>query len=425
MAQERWVAPDPALLQRARAVLEAAPLIDGHNDLPSRLLEMAAEAERADFGKPQPRFPADVPRLRAGRVGAQFWAANPRADPASAGAALRNALRGIDVTRRFVARYPDLELALTADDIERISRSGKVASLIAMEGGHAISSSLAALRAFYDLGVRYLTLTHSRTHDWADAATDYPRHQGLTRFGESVVREMNRLGMLVDLSHASDDAVLDALRVSRAPVIFSHSNARAINPHPRNVSDELLRRLPANGGIIMVNFIAGFVAPTAAEWRDRCRPFDEAICLSAGRSNDDPVWNARRDSVAESFRASGIPERDVAERLAAWIRDHPAPRGTVSDVADHIDHIRRIVGIEHIGIGSDYYDASPIAMAVGLEDAGTFPNLFAELLRRGYSEVDLRKIAGGNFLRVMRQAERVARELQATEPPATVESGSN
>jgi membrane dipeptidase len=167
------------------------------------------------------------------------------------------------------------------------------------------------------------------------------------------------------------------------------------------------------------------VAPTAAEWRDRCRPFDEAICLSAGRSNDDPVWNARRDSVAESFRASGIPGRDVAERLAAWIRDHPAPRGTVSDVADHIDHIRRIVGIEHIGIGSDYYDASPIAMAVGLEDAGTFPNLFAELLRRGYSEVDLRKIAGGNFLRVMRQAERVARELQATEPPATVESGSN
>ncbi|MBI4420638.1 MAG: membrane dipeptidase, partial [Gemmatimonadetes bacterium] len=352
-----------------------------------------------------------------GRVGAQFWAANPRADPASAAGALRNALRGIDLIHRMIDRYPAFELALTADAIERITREGKVASLLAMEGGHAIAGSLAALRGFYRLGVRYMTLTHNRTTEWADASTDYPHHQGLTRFGEAVIREMNRLGMFVDLSHASDETAEDALRISRAPVLLSHSNARAINPHLRNVPDRLLRLLARNGGVVMVNFIAGYVAPTAQAWQARCRSPEDRACLAAGRGIDEPVWSARRDSVAEALRAGGKRDSDVARALADWVRQNPAPRGTVGDVADHIDHIRGVAGIDHLGIGSDYYDPGGPSMAAGLEDISTFPVLFAELLRRGYSEEDLKKIAGQNLLRAMRAVERVARELQASEKP--------
>ncbi len=411
--QEQWSPPDSALLAQAKALLDAVPLVDGHNDLPSRLQEQVdGDLSRVDLSQPQPGLPADLPRLREGRVAAQFWAAHPRVSPEEASDALRNAVRSIDLTRRLIDRYPDLELARSADDVERIAGQGRIASLIAVEGGLAIANSLAALRMFYSLGVRYMTLVHNRTTDWADSDQDYPRHQGLTTFGEAVVREMNRLGMLVDLSHASPDAARDAFRVTRAPVIYSHSNVRAVNPHPRNVTDHELRLLAKNGGVIMVNFIAGFVPGTAAAWRERCRSAGRNECVALGRSGDEPVWSARRDSVAEALRAELPDDAEIARRLAEWTRRNPAPRGTVSDVADHINHIRRAAGIDHIGIGSDFYDAGGPSMAEGLDDVRAFPNLFAELLRRGYSEDDLKKIAGGNVLRVMHEAERVAAELQ-------------
>ncbi len=416
--QERWSPPDPALLQRARAILETAPLVDGHNDLPSRLQELYGGAvDSVDLNQRQPGLPADIPRLREGRVGAQFWAANPRIDPALTTAALRNGIRAIDVVHRMIDRYGAFELALTADDIERIAHQGKIAALVAMEGGHAIGNSLAALRMFYRLGVRYMTLTHDRTTEWADASTDYPRHRGLTPFGESVVREMNRLGIFVDLSHTSDETVEDVLRVSRAPVLFSHSNARAISPHPRNLPDRLLGLVARNGGLVMVNFVAGYVAPTTKAWQARCQAMDDAVCVAAGRGIDEPLWSARRDSARKALRVQGVPDRQVVQGVAEWVRRNPAPRGTVGDVADHLDHIKRIVGIDHVGIGSDFFDPGGPSMAAGLDDVSMIPNLFAELLKRGYGEEDLRKIAGQNLLRTMREMEQVAKRLQATEKP--------
>jgi len=286
-----------------------------------------------------------------------------------------------------------------------------------MEGGSAIASSLASLRMFYRLGVRYMTLTHDRTTEWADASTDFPRHNGLTSFGRAVVLEMNRLGMFIDLSHTSDATAEQVLRLSRAPVLLSHSNARAINPHPRNASDELLRLVARNGGVVMVNFVAGYVAPSAAAWSAWCRGRGPGACAASGRGIDEPLWSARRDSVSEALLRAGLAEADVARGVQEWVRRNPAPRGTVSDVADHIDHIRQVAGIDHVGIGSDYFDAGGPSMAQGMEDASTFPKLFAELLRRGYSEEDLRKIAGQNLLRAMRQMEAVARRLQSSEQP--------
>lgn len=391
-------APDAALLERARALLEQAPLIDGHNDLPSAILDHAgtvAETDwtydpddlaRVDLAVAQPDYPADIARLREGRVGAQFWSAYVSTAFMDQGASLRQALREVDVVHRMVAAYDDLELARTADDIERIHREGKIASLIGVEGGHAIEGSLAALRMLHDLGVRTMTLTHWKTTDWADAATDFPLHGGLTEHGERVVREMNRLGMFVDLSHVSVGTMHDALRVSTAPVIFSHSNARAVTDHPRNVPDDVLAELPANGGVVMVNFIPLFVAPEA------------------------PAWLERREATAELLRAELDDEAAIAERLAAWDAENPMPRGTIADVADHIDHIRQVAGIDHIGIGSDYYDAGGPSMVDGLEDCSHFPYLFAELLRRGYSDEEVLKIAGRNLLRAMRRMEEVARQ---------------
>jgi membrane dipeptidase len=423
-AQERWPAPDPALLQQAREILESAPLVDGHNDLPSRLQQLyGSRVDSVDLGIRQPTLPADVPRLREGRVGAQFWAANPRVDPALGSIALRNGLQAIDVVHRLIARYPDFELALTADDIERIARKGKIGALVAMEGGHAIGNSLAALRMFYTLGVRYLTITHDRTTDWADASTDFPRHLGLSPFGRSVIQEMNRLGMFIDLSHASDDAAEEALRISRAPVILSHSNARAINPHPRNVPDHILQLVAKNGGVIMVNFVAGYVAPTASAWQQWCRAKVERSCTPSGRGIDEPLWTVRRDSVTKTLRAAGRSEQDVLRGVAEWVRHTPAPRGTAGDVADHIDHIVKVAGIDYVGIGSDYFDPGGPSMAAGMDDVSTIPVLFAELLRRGYSKDDLRKIAGGNVLRAMRRMEAVAREIQAAERPTLREAG--
>jgi membrane dipeptidase len=421
-AQEPWPEPGPELLSRARALLSQVPLIDGHNDLPSTLLEtVGGDLNRADIALRQPQQSADLPRLREGMVGGQFWSAHAPAETMFTGDALARSLQQIDMVHRLVARYPDLELGRTAEDVERIHTEGKIASMIGVEGGHMIDNSLAALRMFYRLGGRYMTLTHFRTTDWADAATDVPRHGGLSEFGEEVVREMNRLGMFVDLSHVSVETMRDALRVSRAPVIFSHSNALAVNIHPRNVPDDVLGMVAENGGVVMVNFIAGYVPPTPPEWRSLTGSAAATFHLQAGQSADEPVWNARRIEVVEGLRAELDDDAEITRRLAEWVRQNPPPRGTVGDVADHIDHIRNVAGIDHIGVGSDFYDAGGPSMAAGLEDVSKFPVLFAELLRRGYSDEDIKKIAGLNMLRAMREMERVAQELRRDHGPSLAE----
>jgi membrane dipeptidase len=377
-------APDSALVARARRILAQVPIVDGHNDLPSELLAKAAgDPARFDLLQRQDSFMTDIPRLRAGGVGAQFWSAYIDNDSIPTGASLRQALRQIDMAIRLTQQYPQhFELARTVADIERIEKAGKIASLIGVEGGHAIENSLSALRMLYALGARYMTLTHNTTLRWADAAADMPRNRGLTEFGEEVVREMNRLGMFVDLSHVSPETMRDALRVSEAPVIFSHSSARALVDHPRNVPDDVLRMLPKNGGVIMITFVPDFDSPAAF------------------------AWAQRRDSLFEALRNELDDPAEMQRRFREWQAASPQPNATISDVADHIDHVRKLIGIDHIGIGSDF-DGIGHGPA-GLEDVSTFPNLFAELLRRGYSEADLKKISGQNVLRAMRQMEAVA-----------------
>jgi membrane dipeptidase len=389
--------PDTALIERAKALLERAPLIDAHNDLPSMLLELyGGDLTKVDLGVAQPALCADVPRLREGRVGAQFWSVWAASSHMRTGTSLHEALRELDVTLRMIRSRPELELALTADDVERIHRTGKVACLIGVEGGHQIEGSLAALRVLQQLGARYLTLTHWDSVGWADAATDRADSRGLTEFGERVVREMNRLGMLVDLSHVSPETMRDALRVTRAPVIFSHSNAFALVPNPRNVPDDILRLLAANGGVVHVNFIKEYVSPL------------------------DPSHQERRTEALEAIHARLDDEDEIDLAVAEWTAASPAPRGTIADVADHIDHIRKVAGIDHVGIGSDFYDAGTASMAEGMENVTRYPFLFAELLRRGYSDDDLLKIAGRNTLRAIRAAERVASAMKDL-PPDTAE----
>ncbi len=382
------------LLERARRILDQVPVIDGHNDLPSAILEQGgADPTRFDFNQPQPRFHTDFLRLRAGRVGTQFWSAYITNDSIPTGASLRQAIREIDMVHRLTQQYPQhLELARTAADIERIQKQRKIASLIGLEGGHGIDNSLSVLRMFYDLGVRYMTLTHNTTLHWADAASDFPRHRGLNEFGEQVVREMNRLGIFVDLSHVSPETMRDAIRVSEAPVIFSHSSARALVDHVRNVPDDVLRTLPANGGVVMVTFVPAVVSTASYE------------------------WTGRLEATAEQLRAQLDDPAEIGRRMSEWMKANPQPNATVSDVADHIDHVRKVAGIDHIGIGSDFdgIDFGP----VGLEDVSDFPNLFAELLRRGYSEADLKKISGLNMLRAMRAMEATAQRLRASRPPS-------
>jgi membrane dipeptidase len=376
---------DPALLARARAILERAPLIDTHNDLPSMLIERnGGDLAGLDLGVVQPGLCADIPRLREGGVGAQYWSVYTGVANTKTNRSLHEALREFDLVLRLVRSRPELELARTADDIERIRRSGRIASLIGVEGGHMIEGSLAVLRVFHGLGARYLTLTHWDTLEWADAATDRSEHEGLTEFGESVVRELNRLGMFVDLSHVSAETMRDALRVSRAPVIFSHSNARARSPHVRNVPDEVLQLLPKNGGVVHVNFIKEFVSP------------------------GDPEWQGRRKAALEDLRARLDDQKAVDAGIADWEKANAHPGGTIAEVADHIDHIRRVAGIDHVGIGADFYDAGTTSMVPGLKDVSRYPYLFAELLRRGYGDDELLKIAGRNHLRAMRQMEEVA-----------------
>ena len=388
---------DAALVARARRLLETAPLIDTHNDLPTMLLEKyKGDLTRVDLGSVQAALCADVPRLIEGGVGAQYWSVFVESSTMSTHTALHEALREFDVTLRFIRSQPRLELARTADDIERIHRSGKIASLIGVEGGHMIEQSPAALRIFYELGGRYMTLTHWDNVEWADSATDRTEHDGLTVYGEKLVREMNRLGMFVDISHVSADTMRDVLRVSRAPVIFSHSSARAVTNHPRNVPDDVLRALAANGGVVHVNFIAEFIAPEHA------------------------AWDAKRKAARKALQARLGDEKAIDRELKEWEKTNPEPRGSIARVADHVDHAVRLAGVDHVGIGADYYDDGRTSMAEGLENVTRYPYLFAELLRRGYSDEDVMKIAGRNHLRAMRRMEGVAAELQKAQPPLTL-----
>ncbi len=391
-------ADSAALLARARRLHEQVPMVDGHNDLPWEIRQNGyLDLARMNPDGPLPRNHTDVARLKAGGVGGVFWAAYvPVETIGRVPGPARVALEQIDLIHRMAEHSPDMELALTAADIERIHREHHIAALIGIEGGHAIENSLGALRQMFGMGARYMTLTHTSTIDWADAATDSAKHGGLTRFGEEVVREMNRLGMLVDLSHVSPATMSDAIRVSQAPVIFSHSSARAITDVPRNVPDSILVRLKENGGIVMVNFYSGFVDPTAV--------------------------SLTRESYAVQARANQLYPNDAAAReryVADWRRQNPMPRGTIRIVADHIDHIVRVAGIDHVGYGSDYDGVT--SLPVGLEDVSRFPYLTAELLRRGYSDADVRKVLGENILRVMRQAETVAARLQRERPASTAQ----
>ena len=377
-------APSAADWAKVRRVLATTPLIDSHNDLPWAIRENAdapMDVERYDLRKPVKGM-TDFARLRTGMLGAQFWSVYIPGEIKDSGYA-RVQLEQIDIAKRVIAKYPDrLELVRSSAGIRDAFARRKLGSLLGMEGGHAIENSLGALRAYYDLGARYMTLTHNVTLDWADAALDSAKHGGLTKFGEEVVREMNRLGMIVDLSHVSPGTMSDALNVTAAPVIFSHSAARALNDHPRNVPDSILARLKANGGVVMVTFVPAFVSPDAKR------------------------WNASFDSVG---RAKGD--------TAAWKASHPEVRATVSQVADHVEHIRDVAGIDHVGIGGDFDGITFVVQ--GLEDVSKYPNLFAELSRRGWSEAALRKLAGENLLRAFGQVERVSARLKRERPAST------
>ncbi|GAA4788190.1 dipeptidase [Streptomyces sanyensis] len=387
-------------LTRARELLAAHPVVDGHNDLPWALRQQVRyDLDRLDVAADQRgRLHTDIPRLRAGGVGAQFWSVYVRSD-LSGDEAVSATLEQVDAVGQLLARYPaDLARALTADDMEAARAEGRIASLMGAEGGHSINNSLATLRALHALGVRYMTLTHNDNTAWADSATDAPGAGGLTAFGREVVREMNRLGMLVDLSHVAASTMRDALAATAAPVIFSHSSARAVCDHPRNIPDDVLALLPANGGVAMATFVPKFILPAAVEWT---RAADENI-RAHGLHPLDTTPVAMK--VHEEFEAT-----------------HPRPLATAATVADHLDHMRAVAGVDHIGIGGDY-DGTAFTPA-GLDDVSGYPNLVAELLRRGWSEVDLAKLTWQNAVRVLRAAEDVARGLTAGRGPsnATIE----
>jgi len=390
---------DPKVQERIDRILKATPLIDGHNDLAEQLREnYGMSVDGLDSGtdkRPGHPLMTDMARLHQGHVGGQFWSVYIPSE-VTGDRAIRDTLEQIDIVKRFVNAYPnDLELARTADDIVRIHKAGKVASLIGIEGGHQIGGSLAALRQFYDLGARYMTLTHFKDNEFADSATDDPKWHGINDFGRTVIHEMNRLGMLVDLSHVSPETMRDALDVSKAPVIFSHSDARALADHPRNVPDDVLKRLPANGGVVMVNFYLGHLWEPYRQW-DADHSAEEAL-------------------LADLY--TGQPDVRKA-KLAEWDQAHPAPSTGIAIIADHIDHIVKVAGYDHVGLGGDLdgipYGGSPL----GMNSVSGYPLLFAELIRRGWSDENLSKLAGGNLLRALRQAEAVAASMK-NEPPAT------
>ena len=382
-------------MELARRVLRSTPLIDGHNDLPWAIRQSTLARGDADAYDLRTRAAGhtDLARLKTGMLGGQFWSVYIPGEIQDSGYA-RVQLEQIDIGRRIIAKYPEaFQWALTADGMRSAFAAGRIGSVLGMEGGHAIENSLGALRAYYDMGVRYMTLTHNVTLDWADAALDQPTHGGLTRFGEEVVREMNRLGMLVDLSHTSPATMSDALNVAEAPVIYSHSAARALVDHPRNVPDSILRRLPANGGVVMVTFVTAFTNKAAKEYGERRDAFETGARRRLGN-----------DSAA------------IRRELETWDRANPRPVVKLTDVADHIEHIRKVASVENIGIGSDFDGIDEVIQ--GLEDVSAFPNLFAELARRGWTEADLRKLAGENILRVMSKAQEVSMRLRRERTPS-------
>lgn len=377
--------PQPIVVTDAARRLHASCLvIDGHNDLPWELRSQGAEKfTRIDVSQPQPTLQTDIPRLRAGGVGAQFWAAWVPVETSRRGAALSMTLEQIDLIHAMIDRYPDtFEEALTTDDIERIHAAGKIASLIGVEGGHSIENSLAVLRQFYHLGVRYMTLTHTDSLEWCDSGTDKPLCGGLNPFGEQVVREMNRLGMMVDLSHISPDAMKAALRVTTAPVIFSHSSARGVADHPRNVPDDVLTMVKENRGVVMVNFFSSFLVPSAAS-RD-----------------------VERMAYLRKLEAELASQSAVKAAVRRWDAEHPVDRGTIQVLLDHIDRIVKIAGVECVGLGSDYDGVS--LLPTQLEDVSSYPTITQGLLDRGYDADQIRQILGGNLLRVMRAVEAAA-----------------
>ncbi|MEU9302553.1 dipeptidase [Streptomyces sp. NPDC048269] len=382
-------------LDEARALLAEHPVADGHNDLPWALRKQVRyDLDQRDIAADQSAYlHTDIPRLRAGGVGAQFWSVYVSTE-LTGDEAVSATLEQVDAVDQLIDRYPDdLVRALTADDMEAARADGRIASLMGAEGGHSINNSLATLRALHQLGVRYMTLTHNDTIDWADSATDEPRHGGLTDFGREVVREMNRVGMLVDLSHVAATTMRDALAVSAAPVVFSHSSARAVCDHPRNVPDDVLALLPSNGGVAMATFVPKFILPAAVEWT-----------LAADAN----------------LRAHGFHHLDTTPEAMALHRafeaERPRPVATAATVADHLDHMREVAGIDHIGIGGDY-DGTAFTPS-GLDDVAGYPNLIAELLTRGWSKADLAKLTWSNAVRALRDAEAVARDLSASRGPS-------
>ncbi len=395
---------DTTIQARIERILKATPIIDGHNDLAWELREKyASKVETTDVAANSNKLASplqtDMARLHAGHVGGQFWSVYVPAEMSGA-AAVQATLEQIDVVKRLVARYPnDLELATTAGDIVRIHKTGRVASLIGMEGGHQIGNSLAVLRQMHGLGVRYMTLTHFLNNDWADSATDDPKHNGLTPFGKSVVGEMNRIGMIVDLSHVSPKTMMDALDATKAPVMFSHSSARALNDHPRNVPDDVLTRVAANGGVVMVNFFPGHLSQPVTAW-------------SAARAGEE---------ARGKVYYSGQPERRKAA-MDAWDKSNPKPATSIGLVADHIEHVALVAGHDHVGLGGDL-DGINNEAVVGLEGVDGYPRVLTELIRRGWSDVNLAKLAGGNILRVMRGVEATAAAMKSARP-STATPGS-
>jgi membrane dipeptidase len=388
---------------RVSRIFREVPLIDGHNDLPweyrDRVKSHLADLDiRQDQSKLEKPLHTDIVRLRKGGLGAQFWSVYVPVTMKGADA-VQATFEQIDIVHRLTAIYPDtFELARTADDVVRIHKSGKIASMIGVEGGHSINNSLAVLRRLYDAGARYMTITHSDNNDWADSATAAPKHGGLTPFGKAVIGEMNRLGMLVDLSHVAPATMHAALDTTAAPVIFSHSSARALTNHARDVPDDVLRRLRDNGGVVMITFVPSFVS-------EKVRAYGA----------EETAYEAKLKELYQ-----GQPDK-VKDELAKWEIANPKPRATVSDVADHVEHVIDVAGEDHVGIGGDFDGIT--STPAGLESVADYPNLFTELLRRGHSEEQLKKLAGLNVLRVMREAEAVAAKLQKERPASDVMIG--
>ena len=384
---------------QAIEILESVPLFDGHNDAPwqyrNRVGYKFSELDFMDTSMLENAMHTDIQRLEKGRVGAQWWSVYVNANIPE-DQAVKRTMEQIDFVYRMAQKYPEhFEMAFTSDDVMRIFRSGKIASLIGMEGGHSIANSLAVLRQFYRLGARYMTITHGRTLDWADAAGDDPQHDGLTEFGREVIREMNRLGMLVDLSHVTPETMRDVFETTAAPVMYSHSSARAVSGHVRNVPDEILPLVKENNGVIMVTYVGTFVSEELRQHYAERAAYQRKL----------------------EYLHRGENEK-IRQMMEAWDEGHLAPEVTLEDLADHIDHIKNQIGVDYIGIGGDYDGTS--SLPVGLEDVSTYPDLFAELLMRGYTEEELRKIAGLNMLRVMREAEEVSQRLRAEREPSEV-----